>query len=72
MYILNIAKVKKKIAVKELKDFIFENYYHQMGFAIESNYLMKHQKNIYIQLFGTKLTEREPDPRNAEEQYQSF
>ena len=43
-----------------------------MGFAIESNYLMKHQKNIYIQLFGTKLTEREPDPRNAEEQYQSF
>ena len=57
MYILNIAKVKKKMGVKELKDFIFENYHHQMGFAIESNYLTKHQKNIYIQMFRTKLTE---------------
>ena len=43
-----------------------------MGFARESNYLLKHQKNMYIHLFGAKLTEREPDPRNAEEQYQSF
>ena len=38
MYILN-----KVSAVKELKDFIFENYYQQMGFARENSYYsMKH------------------------------
>ena len=46
MYILNIVSAIKKMTAKELKDFIFENYYQRMGFAEENSYYsMKHQKN---------------------------
>ena len=45
MYILNIAKAIKKMTVKELKGFIFENYYLRLGFAKENSYYsMKRRK----------------------------
>ena len=54
MYILNIAKVIKKMTVEELKEFIFENYHRRIGFAKENSYFsMKHQKKKDIKLFAT-------------------
>ena len=45
MYILNIVSATKKMTIKEPKDFIYENYYRQIGFPKESsNHSMKHQK----------------------------
>ena len=32
MYILNIASSIKEMPVKEVRDFIFENYYKRIGF----------------------------------------
>ena len=51
MHILNIVNAAKKMAVNELKDFLYENYYIQMGFARESSYYsIKHQKKKDLQL----------------------
>ena len=36
MYILNIVKAIKKMSVKELEDFFFENYHHRIGSAKEN------------------------------------
>ena len=45
MYILNIANAIKKMSVNELRGFIFENYYRQIGFSKENSYYsLKHQK----------------------------
>ena len=33
MYILNILSAIKNITIKELKDFIFKNYYLHVGFT---------------------------------------
>ena len=45
--------------MKELKNFIFENYYIGFGFAKESSYYsMKHQKKKDLQLLETKLIEK--------------
>ena len=45
MYILDTASAKKKMAVNELRDFIFENYYKRFGFYNENSYYsMRHQK----------------------------
>ena len=42
IYILNIASAMKKMSVNEIRDFIFENYYEQIGFSKENCcYLMK-------------------------------
>ena len=47
MCILNIFSAIKEMAIKKLKDFMFENYYSQKGFARENSYYsMKHPKNI--------------------------
>ena len=52
MHILNTVNATKKMAVNELEDFIYENYYIQMGFARESSYYsIKHQKKKDLQLF---------------------
>ena len=32
MYIINITRAIKKMSVKEIRDFIFENYCKRMGF----------------------------------------
>ena len=72
MYTLHITSPIRKMAVNELRDFIFENYYRRMRFAKESSfYSMKHQKKKDLQLFATKLAEKIPDPRNAKEYCQS-
>ena len=59
MYILTIDKTIKKMTVKELKDFIFENYHEQMGFAKENSYYsIKFREMKAPQFFATKLTEK--------------
>ena len=35
MYILNTARVIKKMKVNEIRDFMFENYYKRNGFSKE-------------------------------------
>ena len=46
MYVLNIASAMKKVAVDELRYFIFENCYKGIEFAKgRSYYSMKHLKN---------------------------
>ena len=42
MYILNILSVIKKMTVKQLKGFIFENYNRGIGFTKENRYWMEH------------------------------
>ena len=55
---------------KELKGFIFEDYYQRMGFGKENTYYsMEHQKKD-LQLDATKLTEKNPDLCNVH--YQSL
>ena len=52
---LNILSAIKKTAIKQLRDFIFENYYSQIGFTKENSYyLIKGQENL-LPLFSTKL-----------------
>ena len=59
MFILNIASPLRKIAVNELRDSIFENYYKQIGFSEENSYYpRKHQTKKDLQLITTKLTEK--------------
>ena len=61
MSTLNIIKAIKKMSVNHLRDFIFENYYKQIGFSEEdSYYLMKHLKR------------KVPDPCNTKEHCESF
>ena len=49
MYILNIATAIKKMKIKDLKDFILENYYQRNGYTEESSYYsIKRQKKKKI------------------------
>ena len=51
------------MAIKELKDFISENYYKQIGFTERNRvYSMKCQKKKGLLSFATKLIEKIPDP----------
>ena len=73
MHTLNIIKAIKEMPVNEIRDFIFENYYKRIGFSKETSYYsMKRLKRKDLFLLGNKLTEKEPDPRNAKEHYESF
>ena len=73
MYILNIASAIKKMAVNELRDFICENHYIQIGFVKESSYYsMKRLICKGLLLLATKLIEKIVDPCNAKEHYQPF
>ena len=48
MYILNTLFAIKKMTVKELKDFIFKNYYKRPEFTKENSYYsMTHRKICY-------------------------
>ena len=40
MNILNVENVMKKMMVRDLKEFIFENYYKQIGFTKEDSYYL--------------------------------
>ena len=64
MYILNIASAIKKMLVNEIIDFIIEIYYKRILFSKENIYSVKHQTKD-LQLLATKLTEKIPDLRNA-------
>ena len=73
MYTLNIIKAIRKIPVNDIRDFIIENYYKRIGFSKEDSYYsMKCLKRKYLLLFTNKLIEKLPDPRNAQDQYESL
>ena len=38
MYIPNITRTIKNISVREIRGFIFENYYKKIGFSKENSY----------------------------------
>ena len=60
------------MAVNEISDFIFENYYKQIQFSKENSFhSIKHQKKD-LQLLAVKLTEKIPDLRNAKKHYLLF
>ena len=62
MHKLTAASTIKKTKIKELRDFIYENYYIQIGFTKENScYSVKYQ-NKELLLFATKLIEKVPDP----------
>ena len=49
MYILNIPKAIKKMTDNEIRDFLFKNYYKQIGFSKESSYYsMKRLKKDFV------------------------
>ena len=55
MHILQIVGAIKKMIIKELKDFSFENHYKQTGFTKENSYYsMKHKKEKKKNLSKTK------------------
>ena len=59
MYALNVVITIKKMTVNELRDFIFENYYKQIGFVKEKSYYsIKRLKNKDLLLFATKLIKK--------------
>ena len=61
------------MSINEIKDFICENYYKQIGFSKENSYYsMKRFERKYLLLLANKLIEEVPDPLNAKEHYQSF
>ena len=39
MYILDIAKVLRKMSVNEIKNFIFEKFYERIKFSKETGYI---------------------------------
>ena len=56
MYILNIDSPRGKMPVNEIRDFIFENYYNQIGFYKENSYYSMKQKDLLV--YATKLAEK--------------
>ena len=62
------------MSISEIKDFIFENYFKQIGFSKKENsYSSKKSLNKkgLLSLIN-KLIKNVPDPRNAKEHYQLF
>ena len=49
-----------------------KNIISELDFLKETYYSMKHQQIIDLQLFATRLKEKNPDSLNAKENYQSF
>ena len=73
MHTLNIIKAIKEMSVNDIRDFIFENYYKRIGFSKETSYYsMKRLKGKDLFLLANKLAEKEPNPCNAKEHYESF
>ena len=63
MYTLNIARAIKTMSVIDIRDFIFENYYKQIGFSKEISYhSMKRLKRKDLLLLANKLIEKVTDP----------
>ena len=56
MHIRNIENAIRKSSVKDLREFIFENYFKQIGFTKEDSYFsLTNWKETFI-LFVTRLT----------------
>ena len=74
MYTLNIAGATKKMCVNKIREFIFENFYKQIGFSKEGSYysMNRLEREDLLLLAFNKLIEKVPDPCNAKEHYQSF
>ena len=62
------------MSVNEIIEFVFENYYKQIGFSKgNSHYSMKLLKKKQVLLLpAKKLIEKIPDPHNAKEHYHLF
>ena len=62
------------MSANEIRHFMIENYYKQIGFSKENSYFsMKRLKKKDLLLLANKLIEKkEPDSRNAKEHYQSL
>ena len=58
-----------KMTIKDLREYIFGNYYKRLGFAKEedSYYLLKKQSKRGLEIFSTKLTKKIPDPSRAKD-----
>ena len=58
MYKLSIVNDIKKMTIKKLKHFVYENYYRGTIFSIENNYYsIKHQEKKILS-FAIKLIEK--------------
>ena len=74
MCALNITKATKKMSASDIRDFIQETYYKQIGFSKEDSYhsiKRSEKKEIYCRLWR-KLIEKVLDPRNAKQHYDLF
>ena len=61
------------MSILEIKDFIFENYYKEIGFSKKNSYnSMKHLTKKDLFSLANKLIKNIPDLCNAKECYQSF
>ena len=61
------------MTIKELKNFIYENYYRQVWFPKESShYSIKYQRKIDLLWLAINLTVKIPDATNAKLNYQSY
>ena len=61
------------MTIKELKNFIYENYYRQVWFPQESShYTIKYQRKKDLLWLAIKLTVKIPDATNAKLNYQSY
>ena len=60
------------MSIKEIKNFIFENYYKRIGFSEESSYYsIERLKKKDLLLLANKLIKKKiPVPHNTKEQYQ--
>ena len=62
----------KKITTKEIKCFIFGNYYRQNRFIKGNSYLMKYWKKNDLLLLSTTFMKKIPDDSNVKEYYESL
>ena len=61
------------MTMKELKNFIYENYYRQVWFPKEnSHYSIKYQRKKDLLWLAIKLTVKIPDATNTKLNYQSY
>ena len=76
MYRLKSGRAIKRMTANELRDFIYES---MKTITDKSNFLKKTvitqwniRKKQALQLFGTILIEKIPDPTNVKQYYQSY
>ena len=55
--------------VNEIRGFIFEIHYNELGFSKENSFYLIKQQKKNLQLFEIKLTEKGPHPHNAKGHY---